>query len=83
MTEQEVRKIVQDVLNGSDTKADDWAKTELDEAVKLGITDGQRPRGYATREEAAIMVYRAIKRGVGESVKQAVAAVIERVKGAL
>ena len=55
----------------------------LAEAKSMGITDGTRPQPPCTREEAAVMVLRAIKRGVGESVKQAVAAVIERVKGAL
>ena len=87
MTEKEmialVDKRIADKLNGIGTKPSEWAEAELAEAVTLGITDGSRPTGYATREEAAVMVLRAIKRGVGESVKQAVAAVIERVKGAL
>ena len=87
MTEKEmialIDKRIADKLNGADSKPSEWAETELAEAVTLGITDGQRPQGYATRQEAAIMVLRAVKRGVGESVKQAVAAVIERVKGAL
>jgi N-acetyl-anhydromuramyl-L-alanine amidase AmpD len=87
MTEKEMialtDKRIADKLIGTDTEPSEWAKQELSEAVTLGITDGSRPVGYATREEAAVMVLRAIKRGVGESVKQAVAAVIERVKGAL
>ena len=87
MTEKEmialVDKRIADKLNGIGTKPSEWAEAELAEAVTLGITDGSRPVGYATREEVAVMVLRAIKRGVGESVKQAVAAVIERVKGAL
>ena len=87
MTEKEmialIDKRIEDKLIGADTKPSEWAKQELSEAVTLGITDGSRPVGYATREEAAVMVLRAIKRGVGESVKQAVAAVVERVKGAL
>ena len=87
MTEKEmialIDKRIADKLNGADSKPSEWAETELAEAVTLGITDGQRPQGYATRQEAAIMVLRAVKRGVGESVKQAVAAVIERVKGTL
>ena len=36
-------------------------KTELDEAVKMGVTDGSSPRQYATRAQAAIMVKRAVK----------------------
>ena len=87
MTEKEmialIDKRIDAKLIGADTKPSEWAETELAEAVTLGITDGQRPQGYATRQEAAIMVLRAVKRGVGESAKQAVAAVIERVKGAL
>lgn len=55
-----VNKRYQDALmTGADTKPSGWAEDELSEAVAAGITDGTRPRGYATREEAAIMVMRA------------------------
>lgn len=47
------------MLSGADTKPSGWAADEMAEAVAAGITDGTRPRGYATREEAAIMVLRA------------------------
>ena len=47
------------LLKGADTEPSGWAADELAEAVEAGITDGSRPRGYATREEAAIMVLRA------------------------
>ena len=47
------------LLKGAGTKPSGWAAAELEEAVAAGITDGSRPRGYATREEAAIMVKRA------------------------
>ena len=47
------------LLTGAGTKPSGWAEDELAEAVAAGITDGTRPRGYATREEAAIMVLRA------------------------
>lgn len=47
------------LLTGADTKPSGWAEDELAEAVAAGITDGSRPKGYATREEAAIMVLRA------------------------
>lgn len=83
MTEQEVRKIVQDVLNGNDTTPDDWAKAELREAIDLGITDGTRPKGYATRQEAAIMVLRAFKGGAAKAVKDAALALLEKIKGVL
>lgn len=47
------------LLKGAYTEPSGWAVDELAEAVSAGITDGSRPRGYATREEAAIMVLRA------------------------
>lgn len=47
------------LLKGAGTDPSGWAADELAEAVTAGITDGSRPRGYATREEAAIMVKRA------------------------
>ena len=45
-------------LTGEGTQPSPWATEELASAMEHGITDGQRPRGYATREEAAIMVER-------------------------
>ena len=39
-----------------------WATDELARAVAGGITDGQRPQQFATREEAAVMVLRAAER---------------------
>lgn len=38
-----------------------WAVEGLKEAKKAGLTDGQRPRSFATREEVAVMVSRAMK----------------------
>ena len=35
-----------------------WAEKELAAAVAAGITDGERPHDFATREEAAIMAVR-------------------------
>ena len=52
-------RYVDALLKGAYTKPSGWAEDELAEAVAAGITDGSRPRGYATREEAAIMVLRA------------------------
>lgn len=37
-------------------------RAELDEAVAMGITDGKSPKKFCTREQAAVMVKRAIKR---------------------
>ena len=39
-----------------------WAVPELTRAVELGITDGTRPQSYATRQEVAVMLTRAIDR---------------------
>lgn len=61
MTKDEVIAIVKEVLSGDGTKVSGWATEELAEAVKLGITDGTRPQGYATREESAIMALRSSK----------------------
>ena len=52
-------RYVDALLKGAYTEPSGWAADELAEAVAAGITDGSRPRGYATREEAAIMVKRA------------------------
>lgn len=41
--------------------ASTWARGELAEAKKKGITDGTAPRAFATREEVAAMVLRATK----------------------
>ena len=62
MTKQELealidRRIAQ-TLEGEGTTPSRWAEEELTEAVRRGITDGKRPRGYATREETAVMVER-------------------------
>lgn len=64
MTEEQVRKIVLDVLNGKDTKPS--LEAEWEEAKKLGITDGSRPGGYAKREHVAAMIVRAMKKIIKE-----------------
>ena len=62
MTREELEALVDErvkkALVGTDTTVSDWAKEELQQAKAHGITDATRPRGYATREEAAIMVER-------------------------
>ncbi len=62
MTREELEALVDErvkkALVGADTTASDWAREELQQAKEHGITDATRPRGYATREEAAIMVER-------------------------
>lgn len=65
-TRSDLEKLIDErikiALEGTNTKPSDWAKEELAEAVKAGITDGTRPGGYATREQVAAMVLRATKK---------------------
>ena len=61
LTEQEVRAIVREEMAAAQAARDklpvsDWAKAGLEKAKAAGITDGTRPRGWATREEVALMV---------------------------
>ena len=39
--------------------ASGWARAQLQQAKEAGITDGSRPRGFATREEVAVMLVNA------------------------
>ena len=61
LTEQEVRQIVREELAAAQSERDklpasQWAVAGLEQAKAAGITDGTRPRGFATREEVALMV---------------------------
>ena len=49
---------IRTVLEETGSKASSWAQEELARAMAHGITDGTRPGGYATREEAALMAER-------------------------
>ena len=65
MTEAEVIKIVKNVLAGYNTEPSAWAVDEdtINKAKALGITvDGQRPQGYAKREEVFQMLIRIAER---------------------
>lgn len=57
-------KEIYDALNQylSQQTVPDWAREELEEAVRLGITDGKDPAALIPRYQAAIMALRAIKR---------------------
>lgn len=57
--EKGFRKMIESV--NDDGLPAGWAIKELEEAKDLGITDGERPEMYATRQETAIMVKRAVK----------------------
>lgn len=65
MTEPQVKALIEqmmtDRLTGNGTTPSAWAQSELEQAVAAGITDGTRPRGFATREEVALMAHRAAK----------------------
>ena len=65
MTEAEVIKIVKNVLAGYNTEPSKWAVDEdtINKAKALGITvDGERPQGYAKREEVFQMLIRTAER---------------------
>ena len=51
-------------LYTKDLPCDNWAEKELNASKAIGITDGTRPLDLATREEVALMVYRAKIRSV-------------------
>lgn len=38
----------------------EWAEKNLEDAVSLGITDGTKPRAFATREQVALMIRAAV-----------------------
>jgi N-acetylmuramoyl-L-alanine amidase CwlA len=61
MTEEQVRKIVTEMLRGADSTVSKSLADEWSCAKSAGITDGTRPGGYATREQVAAMVLRAAK----------------------
>lgn len=61
MTEEQVRRIFREEiatlqLQRAKLPPSNWAKDQLAAAVAAGITDGSRPRSFATREEVALMV---------------------------
>lgn len=71
MTADEVTRIVKNILAGYGTEPSDWAVEEdtINKAKALGITsDGQRPQGYAKREEVFQMLIRLAER-LGDDVK--------------
>lgn len=59
MTGEEIYKALNEYL--SKLPCPEWAEKELEEAKKMGITDGSRPRMLCSRLEAAIMCKRAVE----------------------
>lgn len=63
-TEEVVEKALVKLIESvnDDGVASEWAKNELKEAIDNGITDGTRPKSFATRQEVAIMVNRVLNK---------------------
>lgn len=66
LTEEQVRAIAREEYAKIEAERakeppSDWARVKLELARARGLTDGTRPRSYATREEVAIMVNAATK----------------------
>jgi hypothetical protein len=59
MTEDQVRKIVKEVLAESGDKASAWADA-WPMAKAEGVTDGTKPQAYCTREQVIQFIYRAL-----------------------
>lgn len=64
MTKEEVIKLIDQridvAINAADSKVSPWFTDEFAKAKELGITDGTRPGGCATREQVAVMVLRGL-----------------------
>lgn len=62
LTQEQFNKMIETYLaEKAKQPASAWARDELAEAKKKGITDATAPRAFATREEVAAMVLRATK----------------------
>lgn len=68
LTAEEVAWVRRMIANSKESEPDTWAVTAVQQAVASGITDGQRPRDVATRQEVAIMVDRALRKQTPETV---------------
>ena len=59
-----IEKVVEGILNGKNTKNSEWFETEFDteeeKALIQKLTDGSRPKGFATREEVIAIVARVV-----------------------
>ena len=49
-----------EAVNDDDTPAE-WAKDELTKAIDKKITEGTKPKMFATRQEIAIMINRRLE----------------------
>ncbi len=60
MTGEQIYRKLNDYL--ASQEAPEWAKEELDEAVAMGVTDGERPMQLVPRYQTAIMAKRAAEK---------------------
>lgn len=57
VTQQEFDAMMENWLaRRAEEEASNWAKPILERAMEAGLTDGSRPRSFATREEVATMI---------------------------
>lgn len=56
MTRQEIEDLIKEILIGTGDIPSAWANEMWHNAIKEGITDGTRPKGYATREEVVALI---------------------------
>ena len=66
LKEEQIRALIREEMAAAEAgraqlPASEWAEKGLAEAVRKGVTDGTRPRSWATREEVALMVNAAMK----------------------
>lgn len=61
VTEERVIEIVKGFLENNGGVFE-WFEDEFAEAKRMGITDGTNPQRYATRQEVAVMILRALKK---------------------
>lgn len=65
MTREETQKLIDqsidNALAGYNSEPSKWAEQLWDKAKALGVVDGQRPKGYATREQIAAIALKIIE----------------------
>lgn len=64
LTKQETAALIKEMIAAERAKeepAASWATADIAEAKKAGITDGTRPTAQVTRQEAVVMIMRAIR----------------------
>ena len=62
LTDKEIEFVKALYANSVATEPDAWALQAMQKAVADGVTDGERPKATATRQEVAIMVSRAMQK---------------------